>query len=165
MSRRPPKSTRTDTLFPDTTLFRSRKLDEIVVEILRRADCRPARLARYGAVVDRREADFRGLGEGAGILVRARPVRMPMPEVIRLRRRKGQAVFPLQQPRRAPVPQADPHADVAAVELEGPQQKGVSLRTVDDGQAALHPLRSEEHTSELQSLMRISYAVFCLQKK
>src|SRR3546814_5716734 len=29
----------------------------------------------------------------------------------------------------------------------------------------LHLLRSEEHTSELQSLMRISYAVFCLQKK
>src|SRR3546814_1982527 len=29
----------------------------------------------------------------------------------------------------------------------------------------LHPLRSEEHTSELQSLMRISYAVFCLKKK
>src|SRR3546814_5918388 len=31
--------------------------------------------------------------------------------------------------------------------------------------AGLHHLRSEEHTSELQSLMRISYAVFCLQKK
>src|SRR3546814_6743575 len=29
----------------------------------------------------------------------------------------------------------------------------------------LHSLRSEEHTSELQSLMRISYAVFCLKKK
>src|SRR3546814_5559079 len=29
----------------------------------------------------------------------------------------------------------------------------------------LRPLRSEEHTSELQSLMRISYAVFCLEKK
>src|SRR3546814_2946842 len=28
-----------------------------------------------------------------------------------------------------------------------------------------HPCRSEEHTSELQSLMRISYAVFCLKKK
>src|SRR3546814_10225352 len=28
-----------------------------------------------------------------------------------------------------------------------------------------HPIRSEEHTSELQSLMRISYAVFCLKKK
>src|SRR3546814_1297983 len=30
---------------------------------------------------------------------------------------------------------------------------------------ATHPFRSEEHTSELQSLMRISYAVFCLKKK
>src|SRR3546814_9833242 len=30
--------------------------------------------------------------------------------------------------------------------------------------AGKHPLRSEEHTSELQSLMRISYAVFCLKK-
>src|SRR3546814_1540082 len=29
----------------------------------------------------------------------------------------------------------------------------------------VHPVRSEEHTSELQSLMRISYAVFCLKKK
>src|SRR3546814_9825072 len=36
----------------------------------------------------------------------------------------------------------------------------------DLGFRALHPIRqSEEHTSELQSLMRISYAVFCLQKK
>src|SRR3546814_8818141 len=32
-------------------------------------------------------------------------------------------------------------------------------------QAALGPIKSEEHTSELQSLMRISYAVFCLNKK
>src|SRR3546814_1256387 len=44
----------------------------------------------------------------------------------------------------------------------------VSGRTVDDNM--LHVLvclhgRSEEHTSELQSLMRISYAVFCLKKK
>src|SRR3546814_8472642 len=31
--------------------------------------------------------------------------------------------------------------------------------------AGMKPLRSEEHTSELQSLMRISYAVFCLKKK
>src|SRR3546814_7581854 len=31
--------------------------------------------------------------------------------------------------------------------------------------AQLHEIRSEEHTSELQSLMRISYAVFCLKKK
>src|SRR3546814_4869850 len=33
------------------------------------------------------------------------------------------------------------------------------------GEASHHMLRSEEHTSELQSLMRISYAVFCLKKK
>src|SRR3546814_2573202 len=34
-----------------------------------------------------------------------------------------------------------------------------------DAYRALNPERSEEHTSELQSLMRISYAVFCLKKK
>src|SRR3546814_4625169 len=34
-----------------------------------------------------------------------------------------------------------------------------------DGKAARKVIRSEEHTSELQSLMRISYAVFCLKKK
>src|SRR3546814_4925902 len=37
-----------------------------------------------------------------------------------------------------------------------------STRALED---ILHRLRSEEHTSELQSLMRISYAVFCLKKK
>src|SRR3546814_7795461 len=36
---------------------------------------------------------------------------------------------------------------------------------VAQGKVRLHVLRSEEHTSELQSLMRISYAVFCLTKK
>src|SRR3546814_6022661 len=34
-----------------------------------------------------------------------------------------------------------------------------------DGRRRRHVFRSEEHTSELQSLMRISYAVFCLKKK
>src|SRR3546814_9891954 len=34
-----------------------------------------------------------------------------------------------------------------------------------DGRGRCRPRRSEEHTSELQSLMRISYAVFCLKKK
>src|SRR3546814_2161466 len=40
------------------------------------------------------------------------------------------------------------------------KRAGLSFRT-----ARLSPKRSEEHTSELQSLMRISYAVFCLKKK
>src|SRR3546814_7491322 len=42
----------------------------------------------------------------------------------------------------------------------GSEQGRASLSSV-----AAHNLRSEEHTSELQSLMRISYAVFCLKKK
>src|SRR3546814_5756251 len=42
--------------------------------------------------------------------------------------------------------------------LEGPHGVEVSSRYFNDS-------RSEEHTSELQSLMRISYAVFCLKKK
>src|SRR3546814_9493094 len=51
------------------------------------------------------------------------------------------------------------------------QDKGRALWCIGDAtykvQTLLHPLekRSEEHTSELQSLMRISYAVFCLKKK
>src|SRR3546814_4378680 len=47
-------------------------------------------------------------------------------------------------------------------ELDGEPVRRLEIR------AALHPfdlVRSEEHTSELQSLMRISYAVFCLKKK
>src|SRR3546814_8641452 len=56
---------------------------------------------------------------------------------------------------------ADFHADLA--------RPGVALFGVDPGPNAqgLCPVvrRSEEHTSELQSLMRISYAVFCLKQK
>src|SRR3546814_3307488 len=42
------------------------------------------------------------------------------------------------------------------------RRRGAAARPAD---RARHPPRSEEHTSELQSLMRISYAVFCLKKK
>src|SRR3546814_3057936 len=40
-----------------------------------------------------------------------------------------------------------------------------ALAGSEEGQACRAEIRSEEHTSELQSLMRISYAVFCLKKK
>src|SRR3546814_9262515 len=99
MIRRPPRSTRTDTLFPYTTLFRS-QFDP--VPDLRPDGCRfPEQQARPG------HAEPGGVhpGGGADALQDGQPV----------------------QP--------------------GPRW------------------RSEEHTSELQSLMRISYAVFCLKKK
>src|SRR3546814_7826333 len=116
MIRRPPRSTRTDTLFPSTTLFRSPgcgQLPEFPFVQLQH----PVEPAREAAVVrDQHQAgavgavEFEHLVEhgGRGLLV----------EVARR---------------------------LVAEHAAGP--------------------RSEEHTSELQSLMRISYAVFCLKKK
>src|SRR3546814_2803032 len=95
MIRRPPRSTRTDTLFPYTTLFRSLELP-------------------YGVVIK----------IGKRLLLERQ---FDIDDFFNLR----------QEP------------------------------WVDAGQAMdfLRLKRSEEHTSELQSLMRISYAVFCLKKK
>src|SRR3546814_5579399 len=110
MSRRPPSSTRTDTLFPYTTLFRS------------------------------------GLGPAGGV---GRDQQQALlEEHLDLEARPAL--------RRVHHPEVQPPLDEAQhqVRLEadlGPQR--------DIGG------RSEEHTSELQSLMRISYAGFCLQKK
>src|SRR3546814_4507312 len=69
----------------------------------------------------------------------------------------------------------DPPQPVPAVERTGPPDDGAVVRLVraDDhlgglagrGEARRMGVRSEEHTSELQSLMRISYAVFCLKNK
>src|SRR3546814_3843895 len=103
MIRRPPRSTRTDTLFPYTTLFRS---------------------------------------------LLPRPVRHDAPAL------DADAVTLV----------AHPRADVI-------DRQHVLARAVAAGRGHLQPVaiqsqpRSEEHTSELQSLMRISYAVFCLKKK
>src|SRR3546814_8971364 len=53
-----------------------------------------------------------------------------------------------------------------AVPIHGGLASGLGNHGDDDGMVARPKLpRSEEHTSELQSLMRISYAVFCLKKK
>src|SRR3546814_7721069 len=111
MIRRPPSSTRTDTLFPYTTLFRSvdARVDEPACESRRRFVIDPAFEER-------------------------RDERQPDPG----QRRSGGCAFPLCL-----------HTG-----------HGPSPACCAGGFA-----RSEEHTSELQSLMRISYAVFCLKQK
>src|SRR3546814_2850402 len=65
---------------------------------------------------------------------------------------------------------ATPPGLVAAQVIAGAEQAEIDDRHLPAGEAAGSPcredaFRSEEHTSELQSLMRISYAVFCLKKK
>src|SRR3546814_6787525 len=58
------------------------------------------------------------------------------------------------------------HAAIEIVDSHIAEWKITFADTVaDNGSSAFFVLRSEEHTSELQSLMRISYAVFCLTKK
>src|SRR3546814_2012800 len=113
MLRRPPRATRTDTLFPYTTLFRSDQRFLVALHDAGRQLLRPG----TQDVVDRLDAFRRVLGD------------------------KGQ------------VDQRD-------VRRRHPHREAVQT----PGQLRQHQ-RSEEHTSELQSLMRISYAVFCLKKK
>src|SRR3546814_2299851 len=111
MHRRPPRSTRTDTLFPYTTLFRS---SACVLEVSRTLGCSP----------------WRGFFRVA---------------------------LPLARPAVA--------AGVALALMETLNDFGaVQHFGVDTFTTGIYR-RSEEHTSELQSLMRISYAVFCLKKK
>src|SRR3546814_6704722 len=121
MIRRPPRSTRTDTLFPYTTLFRSHPLNHRIPE------------ARINAGA-RRECRSKGRG------IWNWPFGQCAFDARRLRRHKA-----------AYRPQASQGRSTAKSGAPSPCQ---SLWR-----------RSEEHTSELQSLMRISYAVFCLKKK
>src|SRR3546814_9402992 len=103
MIRRPPRSTRTDTLFPYTTLFRSQRAAQ------------PDQHRDQAQVADRRIGQHR-----LQVLLEHRSKRA--------------------------------------------QHEGDHARAADDPEPLLGA-RSEEHTSELQSLMRSSYDVFCLKKK
>src|SRR3546814_6190841 len=89
-------------------------------------------------------------------------VGVPKSEVVRIRAKA----------RRAPSERIGPSLDGPPKASERPDNSSVIQRThAAQGSADLlkalerHYARSEEHTSELQSLMRISYAVFCLKKK
>src|SRR3546814_4766036 len=123
MIRRPPRSTRTDTLFPYTTLFRSAHADG-------GAPC-PARGLLHRPVLAR-----------LGLPQRAHAARGARPREADHRHRRAD-------------PPARPHGWGAhAVGLPGDQTRRHLL--------SLRPRpRSEEHTSELQPLMRISSSVFC----
>src|SRR3546814_2576207 len=71
---------------------------------------------------------------------------------------------PHKQPRRASAVHRPAHVTISASDQrEWPKQRIPALK--GGGYRCGDQARSEEHTSELQSLMRISYAVFCLKKK
>src|SRR3546814_9217786 len=126
MIRRPPRSTRTDTLFPYTTLFRSPCEARPKFQRAARKAVRPA------------------VGE-----------QHPGPR-LPLARAKGGL-----EPRPFLVAAAQPQIQLLDRRLAGiTGVEGVCSRRCRHDRR-----RSEEHTSELQSLMRNSYAVFCLKKK
>src|SRR3546814_4243605 len=146
MLRRPPRSTRPDTLFPYTTLCRSAALPQ-----RQEPPWRPHRhrLQRGRAVAEHAIGVAAQRGDhcfvGQQRLQRLQP---PLRVLV-------QAAVEL-----AGIVLAVPAARHRCVEV---QRQRALCGTVDDG--AVAGPRSEEHTSELQSLMRISYAVFCLKKK
>src|SRR3546814_3978794 len=130
MRRRPPRSTRTDTLFPYTTHYRS--------------DERPR---PWGS---RREGD--GMTRSYSDFIASKAIDDPCTGIIDVPELPA-SLFPHQ---RDIVNWALRRGRAALFAGTG---LGKSLMELAWAQA-----RSEEHTSELQSLMRISYAVFCLKK-
>src|SRR3546814_1014443 len=151
MIRRPPRSTRTDTLFPYTTLFRSVTLTG---EGRLLADTASAAVSELDAVVqslgrsdDRQRLRINTLHSLAHCWLLPRlPGFLSAHPDIRISLDTGTALARFD----------DGGPDLAL--RHGPGHwPGLKARHLMD--------RSEEHTSELQSPMRISYAVFCLKKK
>src|SRR3546814_9735007 len=168
MIRRPPRSTRTDTLFPYPTLYRSVDdlplqilaprepgVEGLVIVIIARAEIKPAlgrrrpctlaflhrpRPARRGAV----PIGAHDLAVEPDALANMALIDDAI-EIFEDRRAVGDRFFML--------PRFEDEAE----------RVHVAVRT--DARITEKIPRSEEHTSELQSLMRISYAVFCLKKK
>src|SRR3546814_5402834 len=144
MSRLHPRATRTDTLFPYTTLFRS---DVAGVT----AGLAEAFAQVFDLVLRERQAEacvgFLQPGERDALDPAARgDAEQRAGFVVRGQQRLRHRVVQQLRQRRLHAGVVRPAGDI-------------------DAQTALDALRSEEHTSELQSLMRISYAVFCLKKK
>src|SRR3546814_8838516 len=128
MNRRPPRSTRTDTLFPYTTLFRS-------------ADAVKA---------------FTGTANNATILG-------PLARHGEKRWRAPKSIMSLREAQALILPAAKGFLRSRAEAFDATGTWPIFVRpSKKNGRTAK---RSEEHTSELQTLMRSSYAVFCLKKQ
>src|SRR3546814_3333315 len=84
--------------------------------------------------------------------------------IFRLERRKMVGIGKRPQPGQTRVVHARTSAGTLPGNQRSPNQKATFTSRISTGTSTSGP-RSEEHTSELQSLMRISYAVFCLKKK
>src|SRR3546814_9653906 len=142
MIRRPPRSTRTDTLFPYTTLFRS---------CIRCPAC-PFQCPRLWSVRRRISHQFVKKALMGAFCARHRPAPPPGLPDDRSLWEVGWGS--------GPVP---PRSLTPAEERR--RRKAEPDRQQHCGQAIEETVRSEEHTSDLQSLLRISYAVYCLKKK
>src|SRR3546814_2807981 len=120
--------------------------------------------------VERVEQAQQDLGLEAGAALHANRIADPA-QIFDMRRPfEAGAVADPQEVARGVVPAAGQAVLTGEGLLIGEQQRlvtGVEARALDlrDGFGGDAARRSEEHTSELQSLMRISYAVFCLKKK
>src|SRR3546814_6382279 len=163
MIRRPPRSTRTDTLFPYTTLFRAPG------QLHRDARWRDALYDhRYALGAARRRADRECADADQRRLERGGAAAGQSPVRTALVRFAG-GVEPRAQTH--PAHALPPGARAARDRRRGAVGRGAARRLASrrparpDAAVARCRGRSEEHTSELQSLMRISYAVFCLKKK
>src|SRR3546814_7153147 len=174
MLRLPPRSTRTDTLFPYTTLFRSTlahlELDDQFLDKLRREileiteadpDLDAAGLAGHLKALGYSDTVNGLLGaEALSHAAFARPGATHSEAragLIELVARVGRGRLERQL--------ADARRDAEAAMDETSWNRLLGLQRALAAITVGASLRSEEHTSELQSLMRISYAVFCLKKK
>src|SRR3546814_5530868 len=140
MNRRPPRSTRTDTLLPYTTLFRSEAVG-FRAAVGAREHLRIARAHRGPHPLYRR-------APCPGIVIGEMPIDARFATLLVFEQQVGH-----------PGIGRDDEDAVVKIAARTPRDQDI----VEQGGGGGH--RSEEHTSELQSLMRISYAVFCLKKK
>src|SRR3546814_5429816 len=153
MIRRPPRSTRTDPLFPYTTLFRS--FSQVLAAAL---VAQPAGDADVPVAVKVVEQLFASAGEAVHD-DRA----VPAVELAHDGKEVGMRVALVQEQGLGRSRGGEVGGDLQ-LHLERAPLRRPWREVAEIVQPEFANRRSEEHTSELQSIMRISYAVFCLKK-